>query len=104
MQLINLMKLIISMEQFFNFITNGIKTTVTSISSISLGLILDTTNSNNVIVDFTTKMLQNISLTLGSIVALFAIINGVFTLCDNLTKRINKHKLKKQRKCKLKPK
>jgi len=92
------------MEQFFNFITDGIKTSITSISSISFGLLLDSTSSNNVIVDFTTKMLQNISLTLGSIVALFAIINGVFTLCDNITKRLNKRKLKKQRDCKLKSK
>lgn len=92
------------MESFFNFITDGIKTTITSISSISFGLLLDTTSSNNVLIDFTTKMLQNISLTLGSIVALFAIINGVFTLCTNIKNVKDKRKAKIKKQCKLKSK
>ena len=92
------------MESFFNFITDGIKTTITSISSISFGLLLDTTSSNNVLIDFTTKMLQNISLTLGSVVALFAIINGAFTLCTNIKNVRDKRKGKAKKQCKLKSK
>ena len=77
----NLMKHI--MNSLINFITDGISTTITSLGGISFGL-LEIPPTSNPIFDFTTKMLQDVSLTLGAIVAVFAIINGIFTLIINI--------------------
>ena len=83
------------MEQFFNFITDTFKTTVTSISSISFGLLLDVPATTNLAVNYGTKILQHASLLLGCIVAIFAILNGSFTLYDNIQKRRGKYKKNK---------
>ena len=92
------MQLMISMKHIMNlilnFITDSIKTTITSLASISFGL-LDIQTTNNVLFDFTTKMLQNVSLILGAIVAIFAIINGIFTLITNIENFKCKRKVKK---------
>lgn len=64
-----------------NFLTNYAKTSITSISSIGFGLCLDITPTQ-----ITTSLLQQISLTLGCIVAIFAIINGIYKVIENIKK------------------
>lgn len=79
------------MEVLLNFITDTFKTTITSISSIGFGLLIDVPTTSNIVVNYGTKMLQHTSLILGCIVAIFAILNGSFTLYDNIQKRRGKH-------------
>ena len=64
-----------------NFLTDYVKTTITSISSISFGLCLDITPTQ-----ITTNILQQVSLSLGCIVGMFAIINGIYKLIENIKK------------------
>lgn len=64
-----------------NFLTNYVKTSITSISSIGFGLCLDINPTQ-----ITTSLLQQISLTLGCIVAIFAIINGIYKVIENIKK------------------
>ena len=85
------------MEVLLNFITDTFKTTITSISSIGFGLLIDVPTTSNIAINYGTKMLQHTSLILGCIVAIFAILNGSFTLYDNIQKRrgkYNKNKIK----------
>ena len=66
-----------------------LKTSITSISGISFGLILNVTPY-----DMGITFLQHASLALGCTVAIFAILNGYFKLLEN----IEIYKLKKQNK------
>lgn len=70
----------------FEFLNNYVKTSIASIGSISFGLILDVAPDPTTSV----QLLQEISLGLGCVVALFAITNGVFKLIENINKIGNK--------------
>lgn len=74
-------------ETMFEFLNNYVKTSITSIGSISFGLILDIAPNPTT----TIQLLQEISLGLGCVVALFAITNGVFKLIENINKIHNKN-------------
>ena len=84
------------MEQLIYFITDGIKTSIASITGISFGLLLDKVTFNNPLLTSTTLVIQNLSLVFGCIVAVFAIVNGCFTLYDNILKHLP-CKLKKKK-------
>lgn len=85
-----LLDLIITLgDTTWNFISDYTKTSITSISGISFGLILNVTPY-----DMGITFLQHASLALGCTVAIFAILNGYFKLLEN----IEKYKLKKQNK------
>ena len=89
------------MDAFFNFLTDTFKTTITSISSICFGLIIDIPVTATPVITFGTKLLQHTSLILGCIVALFAILNGCFVLYNNIQKcrgKYRKNKLNKKSK------
>lgn len=76
-----------------NFITDFTKTSITSLSSICFGFILDINT-----VSSTDKFISTLSLILGCAVAILALINGGCKVVDNF----NKFKDRYKEKCKLK--